>query len=47
MTRRAAPGPAAPRVLCVDDEPLMLRLASRLLARMGLVATTASDPSLP
>ncbi len=44
MNRRAAAGPAAPRVLCVDDEPLMLRLASRLFARMGLVATTAADP---
>jgi cyclic di-GMP phosphodiesterase len=43
MTKRAATGPVAPRVLCVDDEPLMLRLASRLLARMGLVATTASN----
>lgn len=45
MTRRTMSGAAAPRVLCVDDEPLMLRLASRLLERMGLVATTASGPA--
>jgi putative two-component system response regulator len=45
VTNRATPGPGAPRVLCVDDEPLMLQLATRLLARMGLVATTASGPA--
>ena len=41
----AVAGPVGPRVLCVDDEPLMLRLVSRLLERMGLVATTAPGPA--
>jgi len=31
-------------VLCVDDEPLVLGLASRLLERMGMTAITASGP---
>ncbi|HET9520049.1 MAG TPA: HD domain-containing phosphohydrolase [Candidatus Limnocylindrales bacterium] len=33
------------RVLCVDDEPITLRLVTRLLERMGLVVTTASSPA--
>lgn len=44
MRRRPTLHTVGPRVLCVDDEPLMLRLASRLLERMGLVATTAAGP---
>ena len=32
------------RVLCVDDEPITLRLVTRLLERMGLIVTTASRP---
>ena len=32
------------RVLCVDDEPITLRLVTRLLERMGLSVTTASSP---
>jgi putative two-component system response regulator len=32
------------RVLCVDDEPITLRLVTRLLERMGLIVTTASSP---
>lgn len=35
---------AGPRVLCVDDEPVTLRLVTRLLERMGLVVTTAPRP---
>ncbi len=33
-----------PRVLCVDDEPVMLRLVSRLLERMNLSVATAAGP---
>ena len=33
-----------PRVLCVDDEPVVLQLATRLLDKMGLTAVTASGP---
>jgi putative two-component system response regulator len=36
---------AGPRVLCVDDEPVTLRLVTRLLERMNLVVTTAPDPA--
>lgn len=32
------------RVLCVDDEPLTLRLVTRLLERMDLSVTTTSSP---
>jgi putative two-component system response regulator len=38
------PHAAGPRVLCVDDEPVTLRLVTRLLERMGLVVTTAPGP---
>jgi putative two-component system response regulator len=37
--------PAGPRVLCVDDEPVTLRLVTRLLERMGLVVATAPGPA--
>jgi putative two-component system response regulator len=40
-------GPTAPvraRVLCVDDEPGVLLLTTRLLERMGLEASTAPGP---
>jgi putative two-component system response regulator len=40
-----SPAPAARRVLCVDDEPDILRLEARLLERMGLIVTTASGPA--
>jgi putative two-component system response regulator len=33
-----------PKALCVDDEPITLRLVSRLLERMGLAPTIASGP---
>ena len=33
-----------PRVLCVDDEPAILNLMSRLLERLDLLVTTASGP---
>jgi response regulator RpfG family c-di-GMP phosphodiesterase len=33
-----------PRVLCVDDEPVVLQLATRLLDRMGMTAVTAAGP---
>jgi putative two-component system response regulator len=39
-----APGSVGPRVLCVDDEPDILRLTTRLLERMGLISWTAPDP---
>ena len=44
MTKRIVAAASGPRVLCVDDEPALLRLATRLLERMGLDATTASGP---
>jgi response regulator RpfG family c-di-GMP phosphodiesterase len=40
------PQAAGPRVLCVDDEPVTLRLVTRLLERMGLVVTTAAGPDV-
>jgi putative two-component system response regulator len=44
MSRRPTTRPSGPRVLCVDDEPVMLRLVSRLLERMHLSVATAADP---
>lgn len=40
---RHATVPAA-RILCVDDEPVVLRLMTRLLERSGADVTTASGP---
>jgi len=37
-------GGAAPRVLCVDDEPVTLLLMGRLLERAGLGSVAASTP---
>ena len=37
--------PAAPRILCVDDEAIVLRLMTRLLERLGASVTTASGPA--
>jgi putative two-component system response regulator len=45
VKRSIATRAAGPRVLCVDDEPVTLRLMARLLERMDLAATTASDPT--
>ncbi len=39
-----ASGSPRVRVLCVDDEPIVLRLMSRLLARLGVEVTTATGP---
>lgn len=40
----ARPRRLGPRVLCVDDEPVLLQLASRLLERMNLEVVTAPGP---
>jgi putative two-component system response regulator len=37
-------GSARVHVLCVDDEPIVLRLMSRLLERLGVDVTTATGP---
>jgi len=37
--------PARPRVLCVDDEPGLLKLVARLLERMDLDVSTAASPN--
>ena len=37
-------GPPAVRVLCVDDEPIVLRLMKRLLERMGVDVVAATGP---
>jgi CheY-like chemotaxis protein len=37
-------GPARVRVLCVDDEPIVLRLMKRLLERMGVDVLAATGP---
>jgi response regulator RpfG family c-di-GMP phosphodiesterase len=37
-------GSTAVRVLCVDDEPIVLRLMTRLLGRLGVEVTTATGP---
>ncbi len=41
-----AVGTARPavHVLCVDDEPMVLRLMTRLLERLGMAVTTANGP---
>jgi putative two-component system response regulator len=44
-TPTGASGSARVHVLCVDDEPIVLRLMSRLLERMGVDVTTATGPS--
>ena len=41
---RAASGSPTIHVLCVDDEPVVLQLMSRLLARLGVAVTTATGP---
>jgi putative two-component system response regulator len=42
---RPTPRAAGLRVLCVDDEPVLLGLVSRLLERMGLGVVTALGPT--
>ena len=42
--RREAGGAARVSVLCVDDEPVVLRLMTRLLERLGVDVTTATGP---
>jgi putative two-component system response regulator len=42
--RAGATASARVHVLCVDDEPIVLRLMSRLLERMGVDVTTATGP---
>jgi putative two-component system response regulator len=37
-------GGATAHILCVDDEPIVLRLMSRLLERLGIAVTTATGP---
>ena len=44
MTRARRTLEPGQRVLCVDDEPVLLRLVSRLLERMGLAVVTAPGP---
>jgi putative nucleotidyltransferase with HDIG domain len=44
MSRRTVVRAGGPRVLCVDDEPGMLRLVTRLLERMSLTVATAPGP---
>jgi len=39
------PRPGHPRVLCVDDEPGLLKLVARLLERMDLDVSTAASPN--
>ena len=45
MSRRAPARLGRPRVLCVDDEPGLLRLIARLLERMDLDVSTAPTPA--
>jgi putative two-component system response regulator len=45
MSRRVPVRLGRPRVLCVDDEPGLLRLVARLLERMDLDAATAPTPT--
>ena len=40
----AGAGAASTRILCVDDEPMVLRLMTRLLERLGADVTTATGP---
>ena len=42
--RPSQSGHARPRVLCVDDEPIILKLLSRLLESQGFEAVTCGDP---
>jgi putative two-component system response regulator len=42
--RPSGSGNGRPRVLCVDDERIILQLVERLLARQGYEPTTFSDP---
>jgi putative two-component system response regulator len=44
MSRRPPARRVRPRVLCVDDEPGLLRLVARLLERMDLDVSTAPTP---
>jgi DNA-binding response OmpR family regulator len=44
LERRALPQPEPPTVLCVDDDPEMLRSLSRLLTRHGYRARPFEDP---
>lgn len=37
--------PKERRLLVVDDEPVLARMASRMAASLGWTATTASDPT--
>ena len=37
-------GNARPRVLCVDDEPVILQILRRLLEVQGFEPVTCSDP---
>jgi putative two-component system response regulator len=45
MSRRPVARLVRPRVLCVDDEPGLLRLVARLLERMDLDVSTAPSPT--
>ncbi len=40
----ASGGSPSTRILCVDDEPMVLRLMTRLLERLGADVTTATGP---
>ncbi len=42
--RPSRSGRARPRVLCVDDEPIILKLLNRLLENQGFEAVTCGDP---
>ncbi|HXU86955.1 MAG TPA: HD domain-containing phosphohydrolase [Verrucomicrobiae bacterium] len=44
-SRGVLTGAAGVHVLCVDDEPIVLRLMSRLLERLGVEVTTATGPA--
>ena len=43
--RQLAGGGPSARILCVDDEPIVLRLMTRLLERLGADVTTATGPA--
>jgi putative two-component system response regulator len=42
--RPSMPGHARPRVLCVDDEPVILQVLRRLLVAQGFEAVICNDP---
>src|SRR5665647_399517 len=42
--RPPQPGKTRPRVLCVDDEPVILQILRRLLEVQGFEAVVCSDP---